>query len=132
MAFLNARLDEDEAAALSGSPLSAPLSQRWETQRIEERVPGAGLRPIATWAVVTALGYEAIVARTSDIAPRVSAHVARHDPERVLAGVRAKRKIVAMHRFSAGSWPPGDWIRVLRLLATEYEQHPEYQREWRP
>ena len=62
-----------------------------------------------------------------------AAHIARHDPARVLAEVKAKREIVKFcdddPLFLDGGWAYTD--RVLRLLASAYDQHPDYDPAWR-
>ena len=62
-----------------------------------------------------------------------AAHIARHDPARVLAEVETKRRIIARvenHAFLMGR----DEIHgdLLRLLALTYADHPDYREEWRP
>jgi uncharacterized protein YlaI len=98
--------------------------------------------------------------------PQEIAHIARHDPARVLRDVEAKRRIIDEHEpyeditgyinnepiramlcptcvyIGDDETPDGDRIGVLehddapcatlRLLALPYDQHPEYQMEWRP
>lgn len=85
------------------------------------------------------------------------AHIARHDPARVLAEVEAKRKIVSLHRHVAASptvrmyeekgerpfgcvicadhdgviWPAG-WCDTLSLLALPHAEHDDYRAEWLP
>ena len=65
----------------------------------------------------------------------------RFDPAYVLAGIAAKRQIIAEH--DTVNWQPGDrvhdcqWERpwpcpTLRLLAVVYDQHPHYDETWRP
>ena len=70
-------------------------------------------------------------------------HVARHDPDRVLAECAAKRELIAwVQRYEvvAGAYP--DLPRVdgarnaarmaLRYVALSYADHPDYREEWRP
>ncbi|MCX4801770.1 DUF6221 family protein [Streptomyces sp. NBC_01214] len=70
------------------------------------------------------------------------AHIARHDPARVLAEVDAKRRLLAIHRRFVDE--PGqaclgcaggiEWeaCPVVRLLALPYADHPYFREEWRP
>ena len=85
------------------------------------------------------------------------AHIARHDPARVLRQVDAQRRIVDEHTPEQGvpyeggdendpsTWVPccsncqvgvvheGDWPCLhLRLLALPYDTHPDYDERWRP
>lgn len=81
--------------------------------------------------------------------PRLAAHIARHDPARVLRDVEAKRRIVECHepwtaangdiicgrcgREHIDGRPGGHFpCQTLRLLAAMYADHPSYREEWRP
>ncbi|MDQ0619393.1 DUF6221 family protein [Arthrobacter globiformis] len=65
-----------------------------------------------------------------------SAHVARHDPARVLAECAAKREILdeCADVLSHGGWEYSDTPdlaqSILGSLAAVYADHPEYQQEW--
>jgi len=69
------------------------------------------------------------------------AHIARHDPARVLREVEAKRKLVDIHG-SGNHDCPGAWVGycddpdepcpTLRLLVSVYATHPDYRPEWQP
>lgn len=76
----------------------------------------------------------------------VAAHIARHDPARVLADIAVKRRIVKLHSVLDGTG--GDWdtdpparcaecrdehpCTTLCLLALPYADHPDYDDEnWR-
>jgi hypothetical protein len=52
-----------------------------------------------------------------------AAHIARHDPARVLADVKAKRAIIG------DEWSDPGWD-VLCALASAYADHPDYREEW--
>lgn len=129
-AFLRARWDEEEQAALAvpvGRPTCAPPAH-WSTGAD----PGGEKR----WVLGT---HEDIDART----PEAAEHIARHDPARTLAEVEAKRRILdhcadMLRPDSAWGGPtgpedidPGAWY-VLRLLSLPYADHPDYRDEWRP
>jgi len=60
------------------------------------------------------------------------AHIARFDPERVLAECEAKRNLITLVE-SDGTYS-GDWMegRALAHLAAPYADHPDYRPEWRP
>lgn len=130
VAFLRARLDEDEAAAV------AP-----ETWTAFEENESTGTR-----RVDVDHSFERVVACTR--AWR-GVHIARHDPARVLREVEAKRQIVDLHRpvqrRSTGSsggaiedcqvcdhFPAQYPCPTLRLLALPYADHPDYREGWRP
>ncbi len=143
--FLNARLDEDEAAAKAATPggWQARLSEygpngEWEivTDAHEPSEPGR-------YVVYT--GYEGGGVTSEQNA----VHIARHDPARVLREVAAKRSLLTQHRpASAEALHP--WCRVsirtdpeigtyqepfpcptLRVLAVSYADHPDYQEAWK-
>ncbi|WP_159041176.1 DUF6221 family protein [Streptomyces sp. WM6349] len=75
-------------------------------------------------------------------------HIARHNPERILAEVEAKRRILTLHSDATGhscsvtdetgyelnyaEVRGDDACTTLRLLALPYADHPYYRQEWRP
>ncbi|MEU4967752.1 DUF6221 family protein [Streptomyces smyrnaeus] len=131
--FLRARLDEDEQVARA----THPVFQAWEYDTSVREVRDLGN------------GNEL----ASGVLPPYGAHIARHDPARVLAEVEAKRRIVDVHHV-VGGWQDedlndhgpgceecghseeysdrGGWCETLRLLALPYAAHPDYREEWRP
>lgn len=115
VAFLRARLDEDEAVA------RAATAGAWELVRA----------PDGSWYVDPGdLDDVANVDRTAD-----AEHIARHDPARVLRDVAANRAIVdECERMSQPF--PAEWLspqgQILRALASTYADHPEYREEWKP
>lgn len=138
VAFLRARLDEDEAAARAirdCGPWRYNPAKHW-------RKPGT------SWfeeAVFTGpAGAEAVcVAGTGDSdhpeAMARAAHIARWDPARVLVEVEAKRAILSAYvQLSEYSSDPCEscWAQGLRqalgLLALPYSDHPDYQQGWAP
>ena len=91
------------------------------------------------------------IVRDECMTPGVQAHIARHDPARVLREVEAKRGIVELHSdrdhfCGIGSierdgytWHEAGEKRradipclTLRLLALPYADRPGYREEWRP
>jgi hypothetical protein len=102
MAFLNARLDEDEAIARA------------------------------------AVSFDYGVSDWCDDGDPVNAHIARHDPARVLRDIAAKREILRRATFG-GKLPriaPTPTLavevldRVVALLAQAYSDHPDYDPAW--
>lgn len=146
--FILARLDEDERVALAATP------SPW---RIDPRDPNVILEPFPIDSVGMA-GDRQRNLFTGQISNRRgqsvsdARHIARHDPARVLADVAAKRLQIDMtFRYEAtidGEWgccheadsiargecpaTPVDGIRMLRLLALPYAEHPGYRSEWSP
>ncbi|MFE5332546.1 DUF6221 family protein [Embleya sp. NPDC056575] len=118
VAFLTARLDEDEAETLAASP--GP----WSTTAEEDEVLAADGERVAD---AFALSGRQLRATTR--------HIARHHPARVLRDVAARRALVAA---LAGADPHGAYITgtytvedALRHLAAVYSDHPDYQEAWR-
>ncbi|WP_326565092.1 DUF6221 family protein [Amycolatopsis rhabdoformis] len=124
IAFLRARLDEDERIAKTADP--GP----WHAD-------GGGIHKGHTTDEVV------------DYAGDNAEHIARHDPARVLAEVAAKRLIIELHQPDHKQRDCGtcmsrkigyqeDWIeeewpcKTLCLLALPYADHPDYREEWRP
>ncbi|MEU7331399.1 DUF6221 family protein [Streptomyces parvus] len=74
--------------------------------------------------------------------PSAGAHIARHDPARVLREVEAKRRILAVHRpyvpepdqacLGCAGGIQFQFCPVVRLLGLPYADHPEYRDAWRP
>jgi hypothetical protein len=136
IAFLSARLDEDEAAA------RAAAGRSWR-QPDPERTPG--------WVEDDSDSIDRIVVYDEG-APTAgqAAHIARHDPARVLREVTAKRMLIAAvlryetiidgewgdcheeDEIAAGLCPEHqpDEMAALRWLAAVYSDHPDYRQEW--
>lgn len=68
----------------------------------------------------------------------VGAHAFRHDPARVLRGVKAKRRIVDLWTTFLDGYDGDEWRLpehardTLRLLAFEWSTHEDYRAEWTP
>ena len=135
--FLLARIAEDEATA---SPFRNPagVAKRWRCDETGGKVRQVG---------PTEFGLPDVISE-SDTHP-TAAHIARHDPARVLAECAAKRAIVELHRpeWFRREWPvrrpdvqlcpacaeqPLWPCQMLRLLALPFASHPEYDEAWRP
>jgi hypothetical protein len=126
IAFLSARLDEDEAAA----KLAAREGGTW-TQDDPERHPGS----------ISSLGGQVVYDEGSPDEYQAP-HIARHDPARVLREVEAMRAILAEAgriAQSASMYPnQGNAAAliamqtVLKILATGNSGHPDYRPEWKP
>ena len=128
--FLLARIDEDEEMARAATP--AP----WVLYDPDEGEPYAGN-----------FGCLRMDAMHPTAWPCDAAHMARHDPARVLAECAAKRRVVAMSDgsadFEAAMPTPGYakpyhspsvdvMTRTRQLLALPYADHPDYDEAWRP
>ncbi|MEV8226888.1 DUF6221 family protein [Streptomyces sp. NPDC079167] len=127
-AFLRARLDEQEAAAVA----AGGRGEVW--QALGTGVYSTPLDDDAPPLITT--GPEA--GGSDDDAAR-AVHVALHDPARVLRGVQATRRVVAERELSqaADDADPSDaatpaFETALRFLAVAYADHQEYRPEWAP
>jgi len=128
IAFLRARLDEDEAAARAVAG--------------HELFDGTGIVVMHTHASGT---------RSVTLPSHVARFAARWDPARVLAEVAAKRAIIELHapipeddlRLRAGSCTScGDQgccghdeeypCATLKAIAQPYADHPDFDPAWRP
>ncbi len=110
--FLTARLDDDEAVALAACA-------HWEHPDSWECKRGKALEVYGDRVVRAGLASPDPL----DVAHvgRGVTHIALHDPARVLAEVKAKRRIVDDSR-----------ILALCALAAVYADHPDYETRWRP
>lgn len=124
VAFLTARLDEDERAAKMIQDMYGSFANRWlldDDYNVVAMDGGEIARvPLATYAE----------------------HIAHHDPDRALADVDAKQRIVSQFvkdrnaltaKYPSGDYPAG-WASALeatlRILATAYRSHPDYPEDW--
>ena len=113
IAFIAARLDDDEAAAL------AAAGQYWEYRD--------------SW--VWASSFEVADVFGIPDTDETGTHIARHDPARVLREVAVKRAMLA----ELTRWPfdyrhdCDDPTRLFaRLLGAAWSDHPDYRQEWQP
>lgn len=154
--WLRAQLDEDERIARAATPgpwwhnpgkqwLGPAAFERYDLRQGEEFVGYGGPHPFT--GAVASTGPASNMQGMKD-----AAHIARHDPARVLREVEAKRQMIEVapmaaeavdgehgccHRASeilAGECPafPPSQLRVLQLLALSYADRPGYRAEWRP
>lgn len=118
--FLTARLDEDQQFANRAG------GQRWREIDEDGRTPDVVDGDRSSVIDIEGTGY----------LPRSSAaHIARHDPARVLAEVAAKRRIVAEYEAHVRAVGEGLSVplgRVVRALAVVHAEHPDYREEWKP
>jgi hypothetical protein len=127
IAFLEARIDEDEAALRAIEDSSEPWRGQWVGDEMN-----FSLRTRNGWSLARAVTVE------GGFPPGVLAHIARHDPARVLREVEAKRAILDEH-----AQIPGDGVNftfaeqnraedILLALAAVYSDHPDYDSAWAP
>ena len=142
IAFLNARLDEDEAAAEA-----CPL-ENWYANG---PTPGSGYIGPFDWYLGGRVDAHSgkLLAKGIDVHDpehHCLVHAARHDPARVLREVEAKRKLLelafdadqtdrTLNAEVAREVPPGELTtgeEILRVMAAVYSDHPDYRQEWAP
>lgn len=131
--FLHARLSEDEELARSAT--AGPWVEEFSGETGHIVLPA------------DAEHAREYVARTQLYAAQSdAAHIARHDPARVLREVEAKRRIVDLiaddMQAASGEVATADfgeemarWAKAFataRLLAVSWDDHPDYREEWRP
>ena len=141
VAFLNARLDEREAVARGAADASAAA---WRAE------PNAG----EDWWAVMYTGPSTIrpcgefdypVAERVDRAD--AAHIALHDPARVLREVEADRRLIEAYEWVAARKADGGGIErdynfrsgqaisletAIGLRVAVHSDHPDYREEWKP
>jgi hypothetical protein len=135
-AFLNARLDEDEAVAKEACEPDVSRNGEWTAYghppgmrdgRKDRDVQLVGAGPDeARWTVCEVGQW--------DRAPMVGEHIARHDPARVLREVAALRSVVAdcIKRLAYPANAPLYNVapRTLAGIAAIWSDHPDYRSEW--
>ncbi len=126
VAFVSARLDEDEAAARAATP--GPWVVGWGEEG-EWRYGGH----------VASMGEEKrilLIMNTGYVRSRhveTATHIARHDPARVLREVEAVRAVVAAYEKSVRVVGEGLSVSNRRLVlafAAVYGAHPDFRPEW--
>lgn len=144
VAFLSARLGDDEATAKAASP--GPWFSWIEGRDGRGGDSFIGTEGEADLYVSVGKGYHPKWEADQDF-------IARHDPARVLAEVEAKRAILAGHapgypvtypkpsgqptcgvcHAGGWDWEPENWpCLTVRALAAVYSDHPDYDPAWAP
>ena len=116
IAFLNARLDEDEAAALANIG-AGPGWQRGLGD--DERGTGPKWPDYQTY--------------DSDDLTAATEYIERFRPLRMLREVEADRKLLAAYADAPEFSDP--WIGLdfaVRIRAERFSDHPDYRQEWKP
>jgi hypothetical protein len=155
--FYAARLDEDEAVARAAN-VKQEDPEWWCSPVIAAQAMGRhgavtvrSRRDSAVMARVESVPGDDYPDEITD-GTAVAAHIARHDPARVLREVAAKREILAfIFQYEAkidGEWgcchsagairlgecpeTPPEKIDALRVAVAVYSDHPDYDEEWKP
>lgn len=133
IAFLRARLDEDERAARAASSLCGcdPDAPRWlfnddehdgRIVTLDDPHPENRRQLGRRWN----RSYSDMFA---------ARHITRWDPERVLAEVETKRRILDLASDCVRGDPYQEGmvgLELMGLLGLPHASHPEYRDEWRP
>lgn len=140
VAFLRARLDEDERAARAATsgPWRYDADKMWNLPGMHfgEEFIGAG--PVGKAICVAGTGPADDPQSMAD-----AAFIARHDPARVLREVEAKRDVIVRCEDQAmllADHMGGiltkhlvqELLTVVRVLALPYADHEDYRTEWAP
>ncbi|MEO3860902.1 DUF6221 family protein [Acrocarpospora sp. B8E8] len=132
IAFLRARLDEDEQAARGATWHEDAGTWRAEPTPYETR--GKSQR----WYIEDSMddGVVSHVDPQASDDEGVARHIARHHPARVLRDLEAKRRLLAWLQRTQ-DWAASnnlwtyDETEPLKILAAPYVDHPEFREEWR-
>ncbi|HEX6471142.1 MAG TPA: DUF6221 family protein [Streptosporangiaceae bacterium] len=137
VAFIRARLDEDEAIATAAAEQHQG-SATWRADLMVDHIHGEGA------SMTLDLG-RTVVDDTLNVEPGEIGlthseirHIALHDPAPVLRQVEAMRRVVDAcepdHRDAMESGDDSTALATdaLRLLASIWSDHPDYRAEWRP
>ena len=129
--WLRAQLDEDERIARAAS------GEEWGA--ISPTQPYA-VFDVAAYKANTTLRTVGAIAGVEHAEDR--AHIAEHDPARVLREIDAKRRLLAVHRpyvaepdqacLGCAGGIEFERCPVVRLLALPYADRPGYREDWRP
>lgn len=119
--FLRARLAEDEQVA-RGVSTGPNVPEKWTAVQYRE-----GVRP---WRIdgQCSLVVEAVCGPDA-------AHIARHDPARVLAEVEWKSALVdlcanVMSGREVTGFAPGNAWTIMTRMANSYRDHPDWKPYW--
>lgn len=132
--WLHAQLDEDERMAKAATP-GRWVPGHWALHMPPDIVHAPDYRPpgfsqgqnvAETIVAEGGMGPWCASLRGSGFPAGNAAHIAEHDPARVLAEVDAKRLLLDLHKQCEAS------CYILRVLALPYSDRPGYQEAWRP
>lgn len=151
IAFLRARLDEDEASARAATETSASATWRYRdgadhvsSVEVNEHTPeNAAPWVREAWSPILTEANSYIGDHLDE---RMGTFVARNDPERALREAETKRRLVDLHHdiedvqemldLCAVCEPTGKYpeypCQTIQLLALPYVDHSDYRAEWKP
>ncbi|MFD9249531.1 DUF6221 family protein [Streptomyces bottropensis] len=138
--FLRDRLEQEEAACRAARKDGGGSWNLLAFERGDGAIYDDMGNPVLTYDVDPSTG----VANRHDENPlgaQQAAFIVRHDPDRVLTDIRAKRQLVDKYAEVADNdvndveYAHGyanALGEAVRLLALPYADHPNYRQEWRP
>jgi hypothetical protein len=141
IAFISARLDEDEAAARACADNDGNLG--WRDSPVQaslgdHTIRTTGSRPVARVREADSRGDESVPRILSPAA--VAAHIVRNDPARVLREVKAKRSVLwrCDGRVNEPDQYPNGLVSPRAVLARQalmdlgavWSDHADYRAEW--
>lgn len=143
VAFLRARLEEDEQIARAATPgpwAWTPEKDVWDQNGPTLIRKGTDAPDAELVEVAAGWGHDAWGIYISDAD---QAHIAAHDPARVLREIEAKRRLVERYERALENRRahPDDLASAgallalhgtVKVLAMPYADHPDYRDEWRP
>jgi hypothetical protein len=146
--FLTARYDEDQRIARAAI-IDRENGDRWQVGSTVRREDYEFVSIHTSPPVVVEIAGAGFDATGGIHGERFATHIARWDPARVLAEVKAKRAILAEHapaddgsgilficrtcsRRDLPEWY-GEYVPcpTLRILAAPYAEHPDFDSDWR-
>lgn len=173
VAFVEARLQEDELWAKAASAARDPedgtveggihwtwaAGDQWDPVEPDPLEPYMGgyegqwsqpvvLRSVEEWQLSWGGPGNTLplkIAESEELRTADGAHIARHDPARVLRDVEAARKVIELFEYAEAAWfadrdkpnPPtvhlGGWTiakAALMALAGSWSEHPDYSTDW--
>ncbi|WP_435610041.1 DUF6221 family protein [Streptomyces sp. C10-9-1] len=134
VAFLRARLDEDEQAARAATP--GPW--RWRQEHGEPWEPAEGGWLDYSGEYIAGADDRATLFGPGMTPHADAVHIARHDPARALRDVEAARVVIEQYENLLYNVMPDDNTgiqaveQILRAKAATYDGHPDYREGRRP
>lgn len=120
--FLLARIEEDEE--LARAAVQDGGGERWQISVVHGAM--VQLDDGTEW------GGETVIYDEGRPGEEQAAHIARHDPARVLAECEAKREIVRLHATDADCREARNrhGCETLIALVAVFSDHPDFRSEW--
>lgn len=127
IAFLGARLAEEEAAAKATSPDGQQLTWKAGSEVNDEGT-------LVHWVVSDPdqAGVAEAFGLERDTGSAIAAHIARHDPARTLRRVAAIRRVIERYVRGQDDGYLQACLDAIKDAAAIWDDHPGYQEAWKP